>query len=239
MNRRPVAIALGALAVATLAVHLATNGRYGFFRDELYFVMCGQRLDWGYVDQPAGIALIARVATELFGLSLVGLRVPAALAAAALVALTGAFAVRLGGAVFAAVLAAVCVAVAPAVRDLGAPADDERVPAPRLAGARLDGVLSGREAGAVTRQVGAPRSPRRCRSEPQVRRRVLARRPRGRRPAHRRRSAGPELARPRGRGSGGRSPGCAERPLAGLARRADARSSSATGSCTRTPRSSR
>ena len=112
MTRRPAAVAIALLAFVTLAFHLATNGRYGFFRDELYFLVCGQRLDWGYVDQPAGIALVARLATELAG-SLVGIRVPAALAAAGLVALSGAFAVRLGGGVFAAVLAGLTVALAP------------------------------------------------------------------------------------------------------------------------------
>jgi len=113
VNRRRAGITVGLLALATFLLHLATNGRYGFFRDELYFLMCGQRLDWGYVDQPPGIALVARLAAELAGTSLVGLRVPAALAAAGLVGLTGGLAVRLGGGVFAAVLAAVAVAVAP------------------------------------------------------------------------------------------------------------------------------
>ncbi|HTS82109.1 MAG TPA: glycosyltransferase family 39 protein [Myxococcaceae bacterium] len=113
MNRRREGVAIGVIALATLAFHVATNGQYGFFRDELYFLVCGQRLDWGYVDQPAGIALVARLATILAGTSLVGIRMPAALAAAGLVVLTGAFAVRLGGRVFAAVLACLVVAVAP------------------------------------------------------------------------------------------------------------------------------
>lgn len=119
VNRRPVAIAVGVLAVATFALHLATNGQYGFFRDELYFLMCGQRLDWGYVDQPPGVALVARLATELAGMSLVGIRLPAALAAAGLVVLAGAFAVRLGGGLFSAVLAGLTVAVAPALATWG------------------------------------------------------------------------------------------------------------------------
>ena len=38
------------LAGAKLLVHLATAGRYGYFRDELYFLDCGRHLDWGYVD---------------------------------------------------------------------------------------------------------------------------------------------------------------------------------------------
>jgi hypothetical protein len=48
------------LALATVALHLAIAGRYGWFRDELYFLACGRRLDWGYVDQPPLIALVSR-----------------------------------------------------------------------------------------------------------------------------------------------------------------------------------
>ena len=114
-----MAIAVGVLAVATFVLHLATNGQYGFFRDELYFLMCGQRLDWGYVDQPPGIALVARLASELAGMSLVGIRLPAALAAGGLVVLASAFAVRLGGGLFSAVLAGLTVAVAPALATWG------------------------------------------------------------------------------------------------------------------------
>jgi 4-amino-4-deoxy-L-arabinose transferase-like glycosyltransferase len=48
--------------------------RYGWFRDELYYVACGQRLDLGYVDHPPMVAVITRIATGLFGDSLFGLR---------------------------------------------------------------------------------------------------------------------------------------------------------------------
>jgi hypothetical protein len=46
------------LAAVKLLLHLLTSGRYGIFRDELYYLACAEHLDWGYVDQPPLIALI-------------------------------------------------------------------------------------------------------------------------------------------------------------------------------------
>ncbi|PZR70526.1 MAG: hypothetical protein DLM73_17605, partial [Chthoniobacterales bacterium] len=40
------------LAAAKLLFHLLTAGRYGIFRDELYYLACSEHLDAGYVDQP-------------------------------------------------------------------------------------------------------------------------------------------------------------------------------------------
>ena len=45
-----------AIAAAKLLLHLATASRYGYFGDELYFMACGEHLDWGYVDQPPLVA---------------------------------------------------------------------------------------------------------------------------------------------------------------------------------------
>ena len=83
------------LAAATFALHAACWGRYGLFRDELYFLVCGRRLAAGYVDQPPGIALLARLAGRLFGTWVPGLRLPAWLATAATVYLAGRLAARL------------------------------------------------------------------------------------------------------------------------------------------------
>jgi 4-amino-4-deoxy-L-arabinose transferase-like glycosyltransferase len=100
-------------ALATTGLHLLFAGRYGYSRDELYFIACGQHLEWGYVDQPPLIAVAARLAAVLAGTSLVGFRVPAALAAGALVALTGWLVRKLGGGAWAVALAALPVALAP------------------------------------------------------------------------------------------------------------------------------
>ncbi len=41
-----------ALALGAVALHLAFNHRFGYYRDELYFIDCAKHLSWGYVDQP-------------------------------------------------------------------------------------------------------------------------------------------------------------------------------------------
>lgn len=104
---------LGAIALADLTLHLALSGRYGYWIDELYFIACGEHLDWGYVDQPPLIAAIAAFARFLFGDSLLGIRFFPALAGAVLVVLTGWIARQLGGGRTAQVTAAVAAVAAP------------------------------------------------------------------------------------------------------------------------------
>jgi 4-amino-4-deoxy-L-arabinose transferase-like glycosyltransferase len=103
------------VALGTVALHVACSGKYGWFRDEMYFIACGRRLAWGYVDHPPLVAAIARVAIALSRGSVLAFRLPAILAHAATVLLVGRFAVRLGGGPFAAALSALCAAVAPIV----------------------------------------------------------------------------------------------------------------------------
>ena len=101
------------LALAKLLFHLLTAGRYGIFRDELYYLACSEHLDFGYVDQPPLIAFVTWVARHLFGESLLGLRLLPAVAGAATVWLTGKLAREMGGGVFAQALAALAVIAAP------------------------------------------------------------------------------------------------------------------------------
>jgi 4-amino-4-deoxy-L-arabinose transferase-like glycosyltransferase len=89
------------------------NGRYGYWIDELYFIACGEHLDWGYVDHPPLTAVVAKVSRWLLGDSLFALRFFPAVAGAALVFLTGRMARELGGQRFAQGLAAIAVIVAP------------------------------------------------------------------------------------------------------------------------------
>jgi len=100
------------LVTAKLALHLATANRYGYFRDELYFLDLARHPAWGYVDTAPLIALYAKVALLLGG-SLPVLRGIAAVAGAAKVAVTILLARELGGRRYAQLLAGLCALFAP------------------------------------------------------------------------------------------------------------------------------
>lgn len=106
---------LGAAVVLTglVAAHVACLGSYGYFRDELYYVACGRRLAWGYVDHPPLVAVMAWLAEHLFGTSPEGLRAIPLLLVVALVVVTVTIVRRLGGGPFAQALAALGLAIAP------------------------------------------------------------------------------------------------------------------------------
>lgn len=106
---RPVTGA--ALALAALLV--AFSARYGYHRDELYFLAAARHLAWGYPDQPPLVPLLARAMSGLAPASLLVLRLPSAAASAAFVVLTGLIARELGAERHAQALAALSVAVAP------------------------------------------------------------------------------------------------------------------------------
>jgi hypothetical protein len=101
------------LAVQVAGTLISTHYGYGYFRDELYYLVCGQHLAWGYVDQGPIVAVQARFGEILFGKSLVGIRMFSALAGAVMVGLTGMLAWALGGRRSAQGLAMIGVLVAP------------------------------------------------------------------------------------------------------------------------------
>jgi hypothetical protein len=101
------------LALLTAALHLSANGGYDYFRDELYFIVCGQRPDWGYVDQPPLVPLLAAFMHALFPDSLTLFRLIPALAHAGTVALTAETARKLGGGNWAQLLAGVAAFLCP------------------------------------------------------------------------------------------------------------------------------
>jgi 4-amino-4-deoxy-L-arabinose transferase-like glycosyltransferase len=104
------------VAVLVAMVHAATADGYDA-RNELYFLVCGWHPDFGYVDQPPLVPLIA-AATQVFGVNIWMLRLPATIAAVGLVLLCAAFARLLGGESRAAAFAAIAAGIAPGLAGL-------------------------------------------------------------------------------------------------------------------------
>jgi hypothetical protein len=115
---------LGIYLIAAVAVvlELAVSARYGYTRDELYFLSCGRHLAFGYVDQPPLTPLIARISSALTANSLVGLRLVSALCLGVLVIATAAMSRMLGagrrGQLLAALAAATCAVYVGAMHEL-------------------------------------------------------------------------------------------------------------------------
>ncbi len=102
--------------LATAAQIAMQHAGYGIFRDELYFLVCGRHLAWGYVDQPPIIPLTAHISQLVFGLrSLALFRTFCSMAGAAAVALTGILAWRIGAGRWAQALAMTGILLAPMV----------------------------------------------------------------------------------------------------------------------------
>ena len=85
------------IALATVIVHWITGHHYGFHRDELATLDDARHLDWGYVAYPPITPLFGRLSLILFGTSLAGFRLFAAIAQAIAVVLTGLMAREMGG----------------------------------------------------------------------------------------------------------------------------------------------
>jgi hypothetical protein len=102
-----------AFALGTVLLHLTALTRYGWFRDELYYMASTHHLAWGYVDHPPLSIAILTLVRSIFGESLAAARLTAALFAALAVALTGRLAREAGGGRFAQGLACLCALFAP------------------------------------------------------------------------------------------------------------------------------
>ncbi len=107
---RPVAAVAGVTAVA----HLAVASRYGWHRDELYYVESGRHLAFGYPDQPPLTPILARLAAAFPG-GVLPLRLVAIAAQVGCVLLAAALARELGSRAQAQTIAAACVATSPIV----------------------------------------------------------------------------------------------------------------------------
>jgi len=106
-------------ALFVVALHTATNGEYGFHRDELATLDDARFLDWGYVVYPPITPFIARVSLTLFGPSMIGLRFFAALAVGIAMVMTGLMAREIGGSRRAQLVAAWAAVIAGPVLSFG------------------------------------------------------------------------------------------------------------------------
>lgn len=81
-------------------------GNYGFFRDEYYYIECSKNLAFGFVDQPPLSALILFLTRQIFGESLLAVRLTAYFAGSATIFIAGLLAREMNGGKFAQGLAA-------------------------------------------------------------------------------------------------------------------------------------
>ena len=102
------------IAAIFVAAELAVSGRYGFQQDELYFIVAGHHLAFGYVDQPPLAPLLTRI-TGILGVSPTAIRIIPALAGGAIVIMAARLAALFGAGRFGRVLAALATACAPVV----------------------------------------------------------------------------------------------------------------------------
>ena len=108
----PIAVAY-ALALCKIFLFILAGSSYGYFRDELYFLACGEHLAFGYPDHAPLSVWLTKFSREIFGESLYAIRFLPALSGALKIVLTGWLVSEFGGKHFATLLACLCVLVAP------------------------------------------------------------------------------------------------------------------------------
>ncbi len=96
-----------------MTIYCFAAAHYGYFRDELYYLDCGQHPAWGYVDQPPLIGWVAWLLEHSIGTSLWALHLLPALAGSATIVLAGLLARELGGGRWAMFLAGLATLLAP------------------------------------------------------------------------------------------------------------------------------
>ena len=109
-QRQPFAtIPVVVIAVAVSVGLLLLAQWHGFHRDELYFIVAGRHLDFGYPDQPPLTPLLSVAATALLGVEPFVVRILPALSAGASIVLVASMARDMGGNGRAQVIAAVTI----------------------------------------------------------------------------------------------------------------------------------
>jgi len=102
------------LALIKFVLPFLIHDQFELHRDEFLYLAMSDHLDWGYLEVPPFIAVVAKFARFLFGDSELTARFFPALTGALSVLLTGLIARELGGGRFAQILAAVVFIMAPA-----------------------------------------------------------------------------------------------------------------------------
>ena len=116
---RAALLAGGIAALVKLGLSLPFLGRYGWDRDELYFLQASRHLSFGYVDFPPLTAVVGRVVTELFGSSLVALRLTGVIAGMLSIVLVALCVRELGGGFRSQLLGSLLFAITPFGLGLG------------------------------------------------------------------------------------------------------------------------
>jgi 4-amino-4-deoxy-L-arabinose transferase-like glycosyltransferase len=101
------------MVAAKVGVTMAVADRYGWHRDELYYLASSRHLALGYVDYPPITPLLARIDQAIFPGSLPGLRLLTVLAGAAVIVVAALIARELGGDRLAQILAGLAVLISP------------------------------------------------------------------------------------------------------------------------------
>ena len=98
------------VALVQVGALFATSGRYGYHRDEMYFIVSGAHHAFGYPDQPPLVPLVCWAMHSIAPGSLTVLRAPSALVAGVTTVLAAMVAREAGGDARAQTLAAACTA---------------------------------------------------------------------------------------------------------------------------------
>lgn len=80
---------VGGVALVRVVIYFVSATKYGYFRDEMYYLACGEHPAWGYMDQPPLVAWMAWLLKHTIGVSLYALRLLPMLADVGCILMTG------------------------------------------------------------------------------------------------------------------------------------------------------
>jgi hypothetical protein len=101
------------LSFIKVIIQLLTNGQYGYFRDEFYYIACGEHPALGYVDHPPFTPMVANLSRLIFGETLFGIRFFPAIAGGLNVLFSGLITKVLGGNIFSQIFTCIVMIAAP------------------------------------------------------------------------------------------------------------------------------